>query len=270
MFINEFAVLAENSCIWGVQLFPDLTEILLLMFGDDLALISDTVVGLQRLPNMLYKFCSDKGLRINIVKAMVVVFKKGMLARNEAWLLGGERLQVVLCFTYIGMNFTRQLSLIKMAKEQAVRGKRVLTAVLSKLYQYGQLPKDVFFKLLDTKICPILLYGSKLGGVEKRVAIERVQNYACKRYMCVNLKSNNDAVLGDCGRYPMYTEGMKRSVTYWLKILKLHDHRYVRKCYNMMRHYDQMGYSNWVSHIRKLLYTNGFGYLWEQQEVPHD
>ena len=67
--------------------------------------------------------------------------------------------------------------------------------------------------------------------------------------MCVNFKSINDAFLGDCGRYPMYTEGMKRSVTYWLKILKLHDHHYVRKCYNMMRHYDQMGYSNWVSHI---------------------
>ena len=83
--------------------------------------------------------------------------------------------------------------------------------------------------------------------------------------MCVNLKSSNDAVLGDCDRYPMYIEGMKRSMLYWLKILKLRDHRYVWKCYNMMRHYDQMGYSNWVSHIRKLLYTNGFGYLWEKR-----
>ena len=42
-----------------------------------------------------------------------------------------------------------------MAKEQVVKGKRVLIAVLSKLYQYGQLPKDVFFKIFDTKICPV-------------------------------------------------------------------------------------------------------------------
>ena len=76
-------------------------------------------MGLQSLLNMLYKFCSDKGLIINIAKTMIVVFKKGgMLARNEAWLLGSERLQVVPCFTYVGMNFTRQLSLIQMAKEQ--------------------------------------------------------------------------------------------------------------------------------------------------------
>ena len=30
-------------------MFPDLVEILLLMFADDLVLISDTVIGFQRL-----------------------------------------------------------------------------------------------------------------------------------------------------------------------------------------------------------------------------
>ena len=60
-----------------------------------------------------------------------------------------------------------------MAKEQAVKDKRVLIAVLSKLYQYGQLPKDVFFKMFDTKICPVLLYGSELWGVAKQVTIEK-------------------------------------------------------------------------------------------------
>ena len=33
---------------------PNLTEICLLMFADDIALIADTVVGLQRQLNILY------------------------------------------------------------------------------------------------------------------------------------------------------------------------------------------------------------------------
>ena len=108
LFINELADIIENSGVRGVQLFPDLTEILLLMFADDLALISDSVVGLQKLLNILYRFCSDRGMIINNVKTMIVVFKKGgMLARNETWSLGGERIQVVPCFTYVGVNFTR-------------------------------------------------------------------------------------------------------------------------------------------------------------------
>ena len=75
LFINEFANM--------VQLFPELTEILLLMFADDLALIADTVQGLKRLLNLLYDFCTNKGLIINTDKTIIVIFKKsGMLARN--------------------------------------------------------------------------------------------------------------------------------------------------------------------------------------------
>ena len=39
---NEFAREVENSGIRGVQLFPELVEILILMFADDLALISNS------------------------------------------------------------------------------------------------------------------------------------------------------------------------------------------------------------------------------------
>ena len=34
-----------------------------------------------------------------------------------------------------------------------------------------------------------------------------------------------------------------------------------------MKHYDQLGYDNWVSQIRTTSYSNGFGYIWERQEV---
>ena len=65
------------------------------MFADDLALISDTVRGLQKLLNLLYKFCSDKGLITNIPKTVVMVLKNGGgLARTETWTLGGIRLKV--------------------------------------------------------------------------------------------------------------------------------------------------------------------------------
>ena len=31
--------------------------------------------------------------------------------------------------------------------------------------------------------------------------------------------------------------------------------------------YDNIGNTNWVTHIRKHLYENGYGYVWEQQVV---
>ena len=116
----------------------------------------------------------------------------------------------------------------------------------------------------------MLLYGAEIWGVEKQIAIERVHYYACKRYMCVQTNSCNDAVLGDCGRFPLYIKGVKRSISYWLKLLKMRETKYARQCYNMLFHFDQLGYTNWATSIRKLLYNNGFGYLWELQEVNNE
>ena len=70
----------------GVQLFPELIEILMLMFADDLALISDTVIGLQQLLNLLHSFFKVKDLIVNIIKTKVMVYKnRGMLAKTEHW-----------------------------------------------------------------------------------------------------------------------------------------------------------------------------------------
>ena len=69
---------------------------------------------------------------------------------------------VVLCFTYLGLSFTRQLSL-----------------------------------------SPVLMYGAEIWGTYYKQAVEIVHYYACERYMCVRLNSTNDAVLVECGRFPM-------------------------------------------------------------------
>ena len=129
--INEFAKEVENGGLRGVQLFSDFVEILILMFADDLALISDSVIRLQRLLNILYTFCQVKDLIVNTIKTKVMVYKNGgILAKTERWTYGGVALGVVPCFTYLGLNFTRQLSLRQMACEQAVKGIRIPISIL--------------------------------------------------------------------------------------------------------------------------------------------
>ena len=35
----------------------------------------------------------------------------------------------------------------------------------------------------------------------------------------------------------------------------------------MLFYYDNIGCTNWVTHCRKHIYENSYGYVWEQQEV---
>jgi len=64
--------------------------------------------------------------------------------------------------------------------------------------------KAFFYKIFDTKICPQLLYGSEIWGANRYDDLERVQIYACKRFMCSKQNASNAAVLGDCARHSLY------------------------------------------------------------------
>jgi hypothetical protein len=48
-----------------------------LLYADDLALISDTVFGLQRQLNILADYCREWGLTVNIDKTKIIVFRRG-------------------------------------------------------------------------------------------------------------------------------------------------------------------------------------------------
>ena len=97
-----------------------------------------------------------------------------------------------------------QLSFNRMTSDQAAKTKRALVSLLNSLYDLGQLPRDVVFKFLDRKISPVLLYGSEIWGFAKRESVELSQSYACKRYMCFNLRACNAAVLGSCDFYHIW------------------------------------------------------------------
>lgn len=186
LFVNQLAsFLNDTDGVNGIQLSPNEIEILLLMFADDLALMSDTVLGLQRQLNALGTFCSDFGLTVNTKKTKIMVFKRGgVLARHERWTFNHEPLETVKSFTYVGVTFTSCLSLNAMASNVAVKAKKALITCIVSTYQYGQLPYTVFFKIFDMKILPILMYGTELWGFSLRNCTECVLRYACKN-ICV-------------------------------------------------------------------------------------
>ena len=77
IFINELADKMSKSGIKGLQFFPEILEILLIMFDDDVALLSDTIIGLQRQLSVLQEFCDDYNIYVNTTNTKILVFKNG-------------------------------------------------------------------------------------------------------------------------------------------------------------------------------------------------
>ena len=74
-------------------------------------------------------------LRVNIPITKAVVLKKEpVLARNEQWTFGGQILEVIYYFIYLGVTLSMQLSFNRMAIDQATKAKRVFISLLNSEY----------------------------------------------------------------------------------------------------------------------------------------
>jgi len=60
-------------------LLPGLEEILLLLFADNVVLVSSTPAGLQNQISNLQKASDSLGLTVNLDKTKVMIFRKGGL-----------------------------------------------------------------------------------------------------------------------------------------------------------------------------------------------
>ena len=88
LFINELTKDIIESGKHGIQLAPDLIEWLILLFADDVVLLSDSVFGLQTQLNVLFNTAKRLDLIVNLDKSNIVVFRNGgHLALNESGVL---------------------------------------------------------------------------------------------------------------------------------------------------------------------------------------
>ena len=100
---------------YGIQLFPDLAEVgillyfVVLLFADDIILIADSVFELQKKLDILYEVAVKLGLVVNMDKSKVVVFRKGgHLASHDRWHIG--ILEVVSEYSYLGLIFSTKIN----------------------------------------------------------------------------------------------------------------------------------------------------------------
>ena len=126
------------------------------------------------------------------------------------------------------------------------------------------------FDLFDKVVVPVLCYGSEVWGYERQERIERVHTKFCKRVLGVSNNTSNVAVLGECGRYPLFTVYFCKCIKYWLKMLRLPNNSLSKACYKLSKRFDESGRKTWCSKVRHLLNPYGFNEVWEAQGVAND
>ena len=263
LLINELANDITNNGRHGVSLSATEVDIFLLLFADDLTLLSLTVIGLQNQLNILNMSANRLGLTVNLDKSNIVVFRKGgFLAAKEKWHFGNSNLTVVNCYKYLGLIFSTRLSFSGAIEERAAKGKKSTMEIIRTLRRIGCASPDIFFKLFDTQVVPALLYAAEVWGHREFSKLERVHIFACKRFLRVADKTPNDVIYGELGRYPLWIMSNIKCIKFWFRLLNQPDSMYSKKAYKMLLDLDRKGITTWVTHVRNILSYYGFEMVW--------
>ena len=263
LYINCVANYIRKTGKHGVQLVPGRLEIFLLLFADDVVLISTTPTGLQNQLDNLVHVSNLLRLKVNTEKTKILVFRKGgHLSLGESWFLDGTRLEVVNQYKYLGYVFTTKLSTKATLDDLAVRGKQKGAQVLKTLWSLRSLNTKVFTSMFDAQVQATLLYGSEIWGLRKNPEVEGTHTFVCKKYLGLDLRTPNHMVYGDLGRFPLSINSSIRSIKYWLTLCKMEEDRLPKQAYRMLLISHIKGGRNWAENVRNCLYQFGFGFVW--------
>ena len=202
----------------------------MLLFADDVILISSSIIGLQNQIDILSSYSDKWQLNVNLDKTNIVVFRRGgPLSTREKWFYKNKQINVVNEYKYLGILVTHTLNLTKSVHNLAMRAKKALLQLQSIIPKLGVVPINVYFKMFDSQIQPILLYGSEVWGFKEYYALEKVHLLACKKFLNVSISTPSAMVYGECGRYPLYITSYCRCLKYWFKIITMPEHRLPKK-----------------------------------------
>lgn len=207
-------------------------EIPLLMYADDIVILSQSSKGLQNALNALSTYCKNWKLSININKTKIVIFNsRGKIDRQFE--INGTVIEKVSSYTYLGIAFTSSGKFTKAIETLTTKARKLWFKLSRSFNIWEGTPVKVLLKLFSSLIQPIMLYGCEVWGsylhrqIDKvkfgeilyntKLTFEKLQIQICKQILGLNKRSSNISTLGELGRFPLMLNVSKSVFNYWLR-----------------------------------------------------
>ena len=247
IYINDLAAgLKELNA--GVKIGDDVVSILL--YADDIALISPSEEEMQRMLNFVARWCKQWTMDINMSKSKIIHFRKKNVDCSDIKLMLGENeLQYVSHYKYLGVYFDEFLDFNYHGNQIAESASGALGAIIAKYKSLGEMGFETYKKCFDTSITPILDYGAEIWGYCKAPMIDAVQNKAIRVYLGVHRFAPNLAINGDVGWIPASIRRKICLVRYWNRVISMQESRLTKRILNTILN---TGQTRWLSSVKDI------------------
>ena len=228
-YINDLTLAIKAL---GKGISTDNDNISILLYADDIVLMSDTEQGLQEMLNLVHSWCQQWKLNINVDKTKVVHFRNPAVPITSfTFSCGPHPLEVTKEYKYLGLVLTECLDFNITVKYLALHANRALGAIIAKCKVLGGFPFKCFTKLFNSLVLPILLYAAAVWGYKSYSCINAVFNRACRFYLGVGKYTPNAAIQGDMGWKTPWQNQWSCIFKNWKRLCNMPDDRLCKRVF---------------------------------------
>jgi hypothetical protein len=217
IFINGLAKEIRNMNK-GVKIAN--TDVSLLLYADDIVLMSESREALQDMMNTLSEYSKKWRFELNQKKSEVVIFGTPR-AKKKAWWLAGKEVKQVLQYKYLGIELTRHLKWYKYKKRILEKARKRMIVTQAMGIKSGYLSVRAASNIWEALVRPILEYGAEVWGEDKWEEAEKLQREMGRRILKCSETTANEVVLGELGWWPLEARRDLLRLKYWRKLIKV-------------------------------------------------
>ncbi len=263
LYINDLSdSIAEENL--GVQIDGECIGIL--MYADDICLMAESEMELQKSLDIVNDWCQKWRMQVNQDKTNVIHFRRRNDPRTQhIFTCGVFNLEVVEKYKYLGCVLDESLDYNTTSKVLSNAASRALGSIISKYRQAGGLTYKVYKKMYDTCVVPILDYCAGVWGHNAHDHMDTVQNRALRSFLGVHRFASNVVINGDMAWCPSKVRRKLCMLKLWNRINAMPNDRMTKK---VLMWDVKCGYANtWSADVKHIFQSCNLAYVYENCEV---
>ena len=215
----------------GIRIGKEILNILL--FADDVVLLTESWEDMQKLLEEVVKFSEDMEMKFGIDKCKVMTIngkEEENKTKNQLQLLGKD-IEKVDSYKYLGLEIDNK-GLVKQRNKLRNKAEKMYGMINGKI-NFRANKYEVMRGLWEGLAVPSVMYGLEImevGGKEKR-GLEIVQNRAVRRGLGANRHVATEALRGEMGWSTFQERIDKTKINYRVRLEHMSDKRWAKKVF---------------------------------------
>ncbi|UYV85098.1 hypothetical protein LAZ67_X004559 [Cordylochernes scorpioides] len=259
LFITDLIEIYNNSDLPSVNL-PEFGDIHLLLYADDIAIIGESRMNLQKKIKILKEYLDENLMTLNESKSKIMVFRNGGKPSNkDRWFWNDKPITITSRYTYLGFPLTPTITTTHPANYFKGKALTAINATYPILIKSKAKSINLSIKLFDTIVRAVLMYAAPLWATEHKDLLDNIQDIFICRFLNLPRYTPGYLIRLETGRISLSVTALKLTLKYWLRVLNMSSDRLPRVCFNRTRELSNSSGTpiGFIKKLTNLLNNNG-------------